>query len=192
MKNHMEYMEYGLFGSDEDYASNWKYIINKCNEYDIKNYLNIGLGDAQGSPARKWNYFITTQCSSIEQVINLEIDPNFCQSVKKSSDSMVNEVINGDIRTFNTDNLDVDMVFWSHGPEHILRSEWEATFKKLEDFSNKVVILQVPWGSGYNYDPGHISPSIRKGELEFYGYECFYQGVEDTKNASLVGIKLVK
>ena len=112
----MIYQDYGLFENDVEYASNWENIISICNDLDIKNYLNIGLGNIKGSDARRWNFFITDNCPSIKEVINLELERSFCDSVKNSPDPLINNVIQGDVRSFDTSDLDVDMIFWSHGP----------------------------------------------------------------------------
>ncbi len=48
----------------------------------------------------------------------------------------------------------------------------------------------MPWGSGYDYMSEHTCKSIKKGEIESYGYYCYYQGVENTLNASLAGFKI--
>jgi len=189
MKN---FKEYGLFGTDVEYAANWENIINICTEYKVRNVLNVGLGDITGSDARRWNYFLQKECPTISSIINLEIQKEWCEAASASKDSLINQTLCGDVRTFSTEGLEVDLVYWSHGPEHILRSEWEATFLKLEELSNSLVILQMPWGSGYDYDPNHVSKSIQKGEIEFYGYACYYQGSVDTRHASLVGIKKIQ
>jgi len=184
------YSEYELFGNDKDYSGNWKNIINTLNNLNVSSLLNIGIGSIDGSDARRWNYFLTNECSSITKVTNLEINLEYCNNIKNSKDKLLNNVVWGDVRFSDLKILDSDLIFWSHGPEHIFREEWEDTFKKLENSANKIVILQMPWGSGYDFMPEHTAKDIKKGEIENYGYECYYQGIEHTRNASLVGIKI--
>jgi hypothetical protein len=87
--------------------------------------------------------------------------------------------------------LSFDAVFWSHGPEHITRGEWKDCFSQLEKVARYCVILQCPWGSGYDYDEGHVSPSIQENEFEKFGYKVMYNGVKNTRDAGILSVKYV-
>jgi len=169
---------------------NWLEIYNDISEQcNIDTILNIGIGP--GHACISWNEFLNNLWLA-QYLENLEIDKAICDSAKATDNYLIANIQHGDVRKIDeiySDNS-FDLIFWSHGPEHIERKEWVATFKKIEKIASKVVILQMPWGDGYDYDTGHLSKSIKRGEIEKFGYTVYYDGVENTKNAGITGYKL--
>lgn len=171
--------------------NNWVEIFeNISNECKIESVLNIGVG--AGHAALYWNEFLS-EIWPVQYLENLEIDEAICKSAKASQNPLIGNVQLGDVRKIAEiyDDNAFDLIFWSHGPEHIYRNEWEDAFKNVEKVASKVVILQVPWGNGYDYDDGHLSKSIVKGEIEKFDYRCYYDGINNTKNAGITGYKIV-
>ncbi len=188
-------LKYNLFGEEwSDYAENWKQLLSILNSNnEIITVLNIGIGEPRENgilACRAWNLLLKKEISSVETIINLEIDESLYNIAKISNDSLINNVILGDVRNFNVDNI--DLIFWSHGPEHIFRKEWKETFNKLELMANKCVILQMPGGIGYDYSDTHVSKNIQKGEIEQFDYTVMYDGVWDTTACGILAYKLKK
>jgi hypothetical protein len=126
-------------------------------------------------------------------VWNLELDQALCDKARASDDVLLNNVFHGDVRDFNFHPEGIphaDIIFWSHGPEHIHRHEWSKTLTRLERMATRGVILQVPGGSGYDYADEHLSKNIQRGEFEKFGYTEAYEGEWDTLNCSILAHKI--
>jgi len=176
-------------------AEVWNVIYEEIKYLRPTSLLNIGAGLPDGSQSLYWLSFINMIFPTLENFTNLEIDKEILQKVDKSNKYLAHFVL-GDVR-----NIDVlvqdnpfDVIFWSHGPEHIYRSEWKSTFSKIESVARSLVILQMPWGSGYDKDAhsGHLSLSIRKGELENFGYTAYYVGEENSRWADIFSYKVIQ
>ena len=191
----MNILNYKLFGQEwSDYANNWQVLLDHLNnDNTIKIALNIGVGEPRpnGELACKlWNYLLKNEIHSLETITNLEININLYNKAKKSNDFLLNDTILGDVRDFNPD-IKFDLVFWSHGPEHIYREEWLDTFAGLESMAKKWVILQMPGGTGYDFSPSHLAKDIQKGEMEQFGYTVMYDGVWDTTACGILAYKKI-
>lgn len=191
----MTILKYNLFGPKwSDYSENWQTllaILNGGNE--IKTVLNVGVGDFRQDghlACRAWNSLLKNEITSVESIINLEIDKKWYDVAKNTDDLLINNIVHGDVRTFVLENI--DLIFWSHGPEHIFREEWQETFIRLENMAKCYVILQMPGGTGYDYSPVHVSKNIQRGELESFGYTVMYDGVWDTIACGILAYKNLK
>jgi hypothetical protein len=161
----------------------------------IETLLNIGVGpnSNRGNPSVKWLSLYETIFPSIKNWVNLEIDQDAINRIKKTGEfkRYFTKVFLGDVKEI--DKVDfgepIDAILWSHGPEHVYRNEWEETFKKLSAIA-PIVLINLPWGSGYNSEPTHYSPSVRRGEMEKFGFDVRYYGVEDTMQANMYGWKI--
>ena len=170
---------------------------------EVKTLLNIGVGFNKGmdNETVRWLNIYDQMFGPIERFANIDILPTV---VKESRDAIKSERITGraidylkECHTGDVKNLEniedlngpFDIVLWSHGPEHVYRKEWVNCFDSISAIA-KVVVICLPWGSGYNYEPTHLSPSVRRGELEQFGFDIRYAGVEDTKQACMYGWKL--
>lgn len=164
----------------------WKAIA----PIESTNILNIGVGE--GDEAKMWMGFVGEMFPTIQHFEHLEIEEKFVKRNSKKQNPLICNVTLGDVRNIGEiyGNNSVDLLFWSQGPEHILREEWPATFKQLEDVA-KVVVMQCPWGAGYDDNIYHVSKSIREGELEKFGYTCLYNGEEDTRDAGIIAYKVL-
>ncbi len=148
---------------------------------DVRSILNVGIGLHGGEDSIRWIDFYKELFPNISRISNLEL---FEDRVKKKlNHPYYKEVIHGDVRQvdeyFAEDEF--DLVMWMSGPEHVPREDWPEAFRRVERVAKKLVVYHVPWGSGYNDDVEHLTHSIRRGEMESYGYKTVYAGVEDTK-----------
>lgn len=163
----------------------WFEMWQDLKVYNFHSLLNVGaLGESDGANTVRWMNFWRQMFPSIQIIEHLDLD---------SRPSKVPEKITvGDVR--NIDKVfppnSWDAVFWCQGPEHIRRDEWGETFEKIQKVLGDALVMQCPWGSGYNDDPGHVSPSIRKGEFEQHGFKVLYNGVEDTRDAGIIAYKI--
>lgn len=158
-------------------------IIEACNS--VFSLLNIGVGNS--GEAKMWLGFLGSIFPEISLFYNLEIDNGVAKKAKADGDIHMKNVEVGDVRKadeyFNDNSF--DLIFWSHGPEHIKREEWKDTLEKLEKIATKAIILQCPWGSGYDFSADHLSKSIKRGEFEQFGYKTIYRGEENTRDADI-------
>ena len=73
----------------------------------------------------------------------------------------VAHIVQGDVCEIDTVALPhpvFDYTLWLHGPEHVDCSFFEATVRKLEALTDKIVVLATPWGyapHGTAYDNLH-------------------------------------
>ena len=91
-----------------------------------------------------------------------------------------------------------DIVMWWHGPEHVSEQNLPKTFKKLEMWANKLVILSVPWGYlplGRIHDNPHYKHKCHLKENFFLalGYSVEVYGSEtNTRASNLVAWKEIE
>ena len=193
----MSLIKYNLFEREESaYHNNWKHlleILNQTNE--IITILNIGVGaqrDNGDLACLAWNKMLKEEIQSVKKIINLEIDSVLYDKALNSSNNLINNIILGDVRDLRLDNTPIDLVFWSHGPEHIYRDEWKTTFSMLQSIANIGVILQMPAGTGYDYDIAHVSKNIQRGELEKFNYIVEYDGEWGSLSCGILAYKFKK
>jgi hypothetical protein len=169
----------------------WKDMADSMAGLKPEKLLSVGVGPKTSSA--KWNKLLHEVFNTLTLFVNLEIDPQKAMQARLHNNPYISHVDVGDVRNVDQIYNDgaFDIVFWSHGPEHITREEWEETFAKLEKLANMAIIIQCPWGSGYNGHPGHFAKSIRKGEFEAFGFTVFYAGKEDTRDADIFGYKVL-
>lgn len=170
---------------------------------EVKTLLNIGVGfkKSMDNETVRWMTIYDKMFGTIERFTNIDILPNIVEESKSAIRSKritgraidyLKECYVGNVKTLGEiENLNgpFDLVLWSHGPEHVHREEWPDCFNSIFSMA-KVVVIHLPWGDGYNNEPTHFSLSIRKGELEKFGFNMKYVGVEDTKLANMYGWRL--
>lgn len=186
-------------------GSSWFKMYQEISEVlpKVKTLLNIGVGFKRGmnNETVRWLKIYDEMFGPIERFANVDILKDI---VERSAKAIKNKQITGkavdylkECHVGNVKSLEdikdlngpFDMVLWSHGPEHVYREEWDNCFDSLFTMA-KVVIIQLPWGGGYNNEPTHFAKSVRKGELERFGFDIKYIGVEDTMQANMYGWRL--
>ena len=170
---------------------------------EVKTILNIGVGFKKGmnNESVMWMKVYDEMFGPIDRFANVDILPTVVEESAKAIKSKrikgravdyLKECYRGNVKTL-VDIKDLngpfDMIVWSHGPEHVYRDEWRDCFDGILKMA-KVVVIQLPWGCGYNSEPTHFSPSVRCGELEEFGFRLRYVGVEDTMQACMYGWRL--
>lgn len=186
------YINSNLFWTKKwkDSCEIWYTLQKNMQGLNIKSVLNVGVG--YNAECRLWNSFFVHIFNS-KEFTNIDIVQDHINTAKKYNDSLVANSLLCDIR--EVDNVwqpnSFDLIFWSHGPEHIYRHEWKDTFEKIEEVASKLVILQCPWGSGYDRHPGHFAKSIQKNELEEFGYSVLTCGIKDTRDAGILAWKIL-
>ncbi len=167
---------------------------------EVKNILNIGVGfkKAMNNETVRWMHIYDNMFGPIDRFANIDILPNIVEESAKAIKSKritgraadyLRECHHGNVKDLEAiENLNgpFDIIVWSHGPEHVFRHEWVDCFDSILSMA-KVVIIQLPWGQGYDSEPTHFSPSVRVGELEKFGFRIRYAGVEDTMQACMYG-----
>lgn len=194
----MNILDYNLFGKvASDYSRNWINLLDIIKDDEgINTILNIGVGEPRqdGSLSCKaWNSLLLNEITTAKQIFNLELDPRLQIIAKNTNDVLLKNTFSGDVRNFNFSSSEIpcaDLIFWSHGPEHIHREEWKKTFDRLESMAISGVILQMPGGSHYDYGEDHLSKDIQKGELERFGYTVKYDGVWDSDSCGILAYKI--
>lgn len=185
------YVESGLFWTNkwEGCASceMWYTFQKMMQHLDIKSVLNVGIGPA--GQAGMWN-FLLDKIFNAEEYFNVDIVEKFVEDANASNNPLINKSVVHDVREIGSIDKTFDLSFWSHGPEHVVREEWGGAFAELESVTNKIVILQCPWGSGYDYDHEHLSKSIEPEEFHAYGYETLHCGVKNSKDTNILAWKI--
>lgn len=166
----------------------WFQMWRDIHSEEPTSLLNVGVGPPGGNSTARWVSFFRKMFPSIKHVEHLELDKN---NADKSD--VGQKITLGDIKEahllFPSKNFDI--LFWCQGPEHIHRDEWEETFNNIQKICH-VLIMQCPWGSGYDYDSYHYSKNIRKGEFEPYDFTVLYNGKVDSKDAGIIAYKRSK
>jgi len=164
----------------------WFEMWRDLRTFKFNSLLNIGaLGESEGGNTVRWMNFWRQMFPSIKIIEHLDLDAKQSKVPEKVT---VGDVRNID-RFFPPNSWDV--VFWCQGPEHIYREEWVDTFEKIQKVLGDVLVIQCPWGSGYDDDPGHYSQSIREGEFEQHGFKVLYNGKENTRDAGIIAYKVI-
>jgi hypothetical protein len=108
----------------------------------------------------------------------------------------INEVFLGDVRTFNIEKK-YDVIFWWHGPEHILESELKSTLDRLEKKAETAVILGCPWGEFHQGPDYGNENEIHESHYDYtifedlgYTVECL--GNKNTHGSNITSIKFLK
>ena len=149
-------------------------------------FLYVGAHNGRiqfGDELRKANYDITILEIFPPNVTFLQQEITWAKTVQ------------GDVReeTSFTDGQ-FDVALWSHGPEHILKTELVAAVTELERVSSGAVILACPWGL---YDQGicygnpheqHISHYDGE-EFEALGYSVSRTGIKDRRGSNVIAVK---
>jgi len=181
-----------LFGDKgwTKYHSDWYELELAFKDLEPKSLLNVGLGTE--NETGKWLGFIHNIMPSLKSFCSIELNQQLITAKFDSENAFYNNLYCCDVRHLDilANVEEMDVIFWSHGPEHITRPEWEKTFAILERTANKAVILQCPWGNGYDWMSEHVSKSVRKGEFEKFGYHTLYNGNEDTPYAGILAWKI--
>ncbi len=171
-------------------CSMWYEFQKIVQHLKIDSVVNVGIGPAQ--QGKMWNSLLKN-IFNVDTFTNIDFDNRFVDNAKASPNTLINNAVLCDVREidgpFGINTFDLS--FWSHGPEHIVREEWKKTFTKLEKITGKIVILQCPWGSGYDYDQEHLAKSIEPKEFEDYGYKTLHCGVKGSKDTNILAWKLL-
>ena len=77
----------------------------------------------------------------------------------RTSHSVGTHIYHGDVRTWRFPRK-YDLIYWSHGPEHIPACDWWKTFSRLVANANRCFFTRFPWGSFYDYGKDHLTKSI--------------------------------
>ena len=87
--------------------------------------------------------------------------------------SWLKEVVHGDVRDlsyFLDKGQKFDVVFWWHGPEHVLEGELDKVVPQLEKVANRLVVMGCPWG---RYDQGVIDGNPYERHVWAYSHDFF-------------------
>jgi len=180
-----------VFGPWNQRSRNWMNMWSALRELNPDSLLNIGLGSK--NETKNWIGFIGDVFLSIQYFLHLEINGDIANNYKEMDDIHLSNVVVGDVRSICdvlSENA-IDFTFWSHGPEHIKRNEWRGTFRQLDRVTTKAIILQCPWGSGYDFMPAHISKNIQEGEFKEFGYTMTYNGEKNSRNGEILAWKVL-
>lgn len=90
------------------------------------------------------------------------------------------DIYNGDIRTWQFPRK-YDLIYWSHGPEHVYASEWSETFARIIENADRCFFARFPWGSFYDYDQSHLTKNISFPMVQAinHDFEIFTSGTKD-------------
>ena len=68
----------------------------------------------------------------------------------------LNKVYCEDLRKFKREYA-YDVIFWCHGPEHVIKTELVPIIKQLERMTIKIIVFICPWGE-YRQEPIYNNP----------------------------------
>jgi hypothetical protein len=113
----------------------------------------------------------------------------------RANHDWLRSVYHGDVRTFNTYGMwDYDVTIWWHGPEHIHEEEMLDTLSRIENYTNKLVVLGCPWGvykqgavHGNDYER-HVS-ALDYPLFEKFGYTVECLGKKDVPGSNITSVK---
>jgi len=88
------------------------------------------------------------------------------------------DIHHGNIRTWQFPRK-YDLIYWSHGPEHIYASEWPETFSRIIENANRCFFARFPWGSFYDNTPDHLTKNIDVPMLQGQPFGIFTCGTKD-------------
>jgi len=159
----------------------------------IKNYyksiLNIGAGP------NRFDYSDEFKQAGYDVTV-MEYYQDNCDNLKISMPWLKN-IICGDVKNINLSEK-YDVVFWWHGPEHLLSDDISPTVMNLERLCNKVIILGCPWGEyktecggPTDYNPaGHNSHNDYQ-IFENIGYSVECLGSKDVHGSNITAVKYI-
>ena len=112
----------------------------------------------------------------------------------------IHNVIQGDVRdlsVFIEKDETFDVVFWWHGPEHVIESDLRNVLPELEKICNHLVVLGCPWGdfpqgSLYNNPFERHVGSYEHQIFEEFGYDVECLGLKDVPGSNITSIKRLK
>ena len=106
----------------------------------------------------------------------------------------LSDVICGDIKNFNS-NKKYDIIFWWHGPEHLLKEDIPSTLINLEHMCNNIIILGCPWGE-YKMDNVIFNPAGHNSHNDYdifenlgYTVECL--GAKNVHGSNITAVKYI-
>lgn len=168
----------------------WYSLQKLTQDMKIESVLNVGIGPL--TQAGQWNKLLRN-IYDVNNFINIDVVEDFVTAANSSNDIMINNSVLCDVKKVDTvfaENT-FDFTLWSHGPEHIYREEWAGAFVALEKVTSKIVVLQCPWGGGYDYDPEHVSKSVNPEEFENFGYSTVTCGRKNSKDTNILAWKIL-
>lgn len=120
-------------------------------------------------------------------------------ALKRKHRGQVDLVVQGDVRKINENKKllnKYDTIVWWHGPEHVSRIDFSKCLPKLEEKTNKTIIVACPWGKykqggiAGNANEKHVHHWLPK-QFESLGFEVYAFGAGPDKKDNLMGIKYV-
>lgn len=174
----------------KDSCEAWYTVQKALQHLELQSVLNVGIGDKVS--CRLWNGFFQSIFGS-SYFTNIDIVQANVNAARATKDPLAANAFLCDVRnadeTFSENAF--DLILWSHGPEHVYREDWPAAFAKLEAIASRAVILQCPWGSGYDGDKYHLSKSVQRDEFERFGYRVLTCGIHNTRDAGILAWKIL-
>ena len=103
--------------------------------------------------------------------------------------------IHGDIRKFYP-LKDYDVVFWWHGPEHVLANDLRPTVERIKTYA-KTIVVGCPWGrreqGSVGGNPFEVHANhLYERDLEYLGFSVDAVGVKDVPPSHLTGVLQVR
>lgn len=180
----------GFKTSPPEFINKWYEVQIELTPLDIDSVLNIGIG--RNFSCQLWNGLFF-EIFGASYYVNIDVEERLVREAKYSNSPFIYNAELADVRKLNDtfDEDHIDLIFWSHGPEHIYREEWKETFKQLEKVAKKAIILQCPWGNGYDSMKVHVSKSVQENEFKDFGFKVLTMGKKDTKHANILAWKIL-
>jgi len=104
----------------------------------------------------------------------------------------VHEVVQGDVRdlrVFKEKEQKFDVVFWWHGPEHVVEEDLRGVLLEIDKICNHLVVLGCPWG---HYPQGHIHNNPWEEHIGHYAHYVFEEFGYDVECLGIQNITSVK
>ena len=82
-----------------------------------------------------------------------------------------------------------DVVFWWHGPEHMVREDLPYLIKRLDSLAKKYIVLACPWGVYEQGEWGGNPHEVHHSHLypgDFPGWNVMTSGVVDTRGSNMI------
>jgi hypothetical protein len=155
-----------------------------------KTVLNVGARTSRfnyGQEFREAGYDITVLEPFGENVQYLRTLP------------WIHKVVQGDVRdlsAFKERGQKFDVVFWWHGPEHVIEEDLMGVLPELEKICNHLVVLGCPWG---HYPQGEIHNNPWEKHIghyahyvfEEFGYDVECLGVQNVAGSNITSVKRI-
>jgi SAM-dependent methyltransferase len=129
---------------------------------------------------------------------NITILEPFAQNVEYLRTlSWIQEVVQGDVRDlkhFKNKGQKFDVVFWWHGPEHVIEDDLRGVLPELDKICNNLIVLGCPWG---HYPQGHIHNNPWEEHVghyshhvfEEFGYDVECLGIQNVAGSNITSVK---